>query len=582
MHAVDPIQRLRLLQLRLDETTSDQMGNELDFHKEMLGIFNSVRDLHTNYLLPKPFSDHFAFLPFLLESYVKNNQHQFLVTKIAKGYENILPPTFQPGVNITYWNGVPIQRAVEINADKNAGSNLAARFARGLQSLTYRPMRTSLPPDEEWVSLSYRTEDGLDLEFRQEWLVSSQRIEFLTSVRSASSENLSKIGLDLTNDLVGQMKKNLFAPDTVIEAEQRLATATSLTDLVEEAEGLESVMPDVFEARKISENVGYIRIRKFSVQSDVDFIKEFLRLMAQLPRKGLIIDVRGNGGGLIPAAERLLQLLTPREIIPEPYQFIGSPLTLEMTRQISWLKAWQPSLSESVITGSTFSQGFPITSAEQANNLGQQYHGPVLLVTDALCYSATDLFAAGFQDHHIGPVLGIDGNTGAGGANVWTHSFLRDTLAGTKYVLKTLPSGLDMRVSIRRNVRVGDHSGTPVEDLGISPDIPYNMTSIDLLEENADLIKKASEILADMPVRQLDVMISDQAGSLLIELTTLGISRVDIYVDGRPVLSQNITDGINKLSIGAPGNSAQVLKIVGLMRNEVVASRKVLLKGVVV
>lgn len=582
MHAVDPIQRLKLLQLHLDETNSSKLEPELDFHKEMINIFTSVRDLHTNYLLPEPFSGQFAFLPFLIESYKKNGKLQFLVTKIANGYEKFLPPTFKPGVNVIYWNGVPIERAVEINADKNAGSNLAARFARGLQFLTYRPMRTSLPPDEEWVLIGYRTEDGLDLEYRQEWLVSSQRIEF--SVPSVKSEHLFRIGVDLTNDLVGHMKKILFAPENIIEAERRLATATSVTELVGKAEGLESVLPDILEARKISENVGYIRIRKFSLPDDVDtshFINEFLRLLGQLPKTGLIIDLRGNGGGSIPAAENLLQLLSPRKITPEPFQFISSPLTLEMTRRTAWLHAWRPSLSESVTTGSSFSRGFPITSTDEANSIGQRYHGPVLVVTDALCYSATDLFAAGFQDHEIGPILGTDENTGAGGANVWTHSLLQELLSGTRYELKPLPSSSDMRVAIRRNVRVGEHAETPIEDLGITPDINYKMTRRDLLEKNTDLIKKASEILANMPVRQLDVVLTGQDNPLEIKLTSLGISRVDIYVDNRPVLSQNVTDGINKLSIEESANSAQKLEIIGLMKNEVVASRKVFLQKLV-
>ena len=38
--------------------------------------------------------------------------------------------------------------------------------------------------------------------------------------------------------------------------------------------------------------------------------------------------------------------------------------------------------------------------------MGQTYHGPVVLITDALCYSTTDIFAAGFQDHDLGFVLG--------------------------------------------------------------------------------------------------------------------------------------------------------------------------------
>ena len=580
MHAVDPIQRLRLLQLRLDETSSNQMEPELEFHKEMIDIFTSVRDLHTNYMLPTPFSSYFAFLPFQIESYTKDNQLHFLVTKIAKGYESHLPPTFKSGVDIIYWNGVPIQRAVEINANKNAGSNLAARFARGLQRMARRPMMTSLPPDEEWVVIGYRTQDGLDLEYRQEWLVSSTPLDFSSTDSSVGSENSYNIGLDLTTDLISKMDKILFAPENVIEDERRLAKAISVKDIIDKAEGLRSVMPQFFLAKKISEDIGYIRIFSFNLPREmttIDFINEFLRLMMQLPRKGLIIDLRGNGGGRIPAAESLLQLLTPRKITPEPYQFISSSLTLEMTRRTTWLNSWTPSLTESVTTGSSFSRGFPITTTNEANNLGQQYHGPVILITDALCYSATDLFAAGFQDHQIGHILGIDGNTGAGGANVWEHSLLKDILTGSKYELKSLPSNLNMRVSIRRNVRVGDYAGTPIEDLGITPDIRHNMTSRDLLEENVDLIKKASEILADMPDRQLDAVLSKQADSLDVELTTIGISRVDSYIDGRPVLSQNVTDGTTVLHIDTTGINAQILEIVGLNTNEVVATRKVIL-----
>jgi hypothetical protein len=46
MHAVDPAQRLRLLAYRL------QVLTDREFHAELLDIFISVRDLHTNYLLP--------------------------------------------------------------------------------------------------------------------------------------------------------------------------------------------------------------------------------------------------------------------------------------------------------------------------------------------------------------------------------------------------------------------------------------------------------------------------------------------------------------------------------------------------
>ncbi len=77
IHGVDPLQRLRVLRCRLDGPTlvSDKSSLEIDFHKEMLDIFISLRDGHTSYRLPKPFNNYYAVLPFLVESYVKEDQN---------------------------------------------------------------------------------------------------------------------------------------------------------------------------------------------------------------------------------------------------------------------------------------------------------------------------------------------------------------------------------------------------------------------------------------------------------------------------------------------------------------------------
>jgi C-terminal processing protease CtpA/Prc len=175
------------------------------------------------------------------------------------------------------------------------------------------------------------------------------------------------------------------------------------------------------------------------------------------------VDVRDNGGGHIHAAEFALQTLTPRRITPEPVQFINTPLNLRICTGHQDdpsldLGAWLPSMEQALETGAAFSGAFPITPEDGANALGQQYSGPVVLITNARCYSATDIFAAGFQDHQIGPVLGTDENTGAGGANVWTHELLSALLEddrNTPYA--PLPKGAGMRVSIRRTLRVGPH-----------------------------------------------------------------------------------------------------------------------------
>ena len=106
----------------------------------------------------------------------------------------------------------------------------------------------------------------------------------------------------------------------------------------------------------------------------------------------------------------------------------------------------------------------------------------------------------------IGPVLGVHANTGAGGANVWTHELLRRLMDAAAppdspfaaNPFSALPANMGLRVAVRRTVRVGDRSGTPVEDLGVVPDERHAMTRRDLLEGNADLIEHAGRLLAGL------------------------------------------------------------------------------------
>jgi Peptidase family S41 len=572
MHSIDPVQRLRLLLQSLELTPEGELPPEVEFHREMTDVFTSVRDLHTNYLLPAPFNGMTAFLPFLVEDYFEGGRRRYVVSHVAQGFSH---PTFKPGVEVTYWNGTPIDRAVWANAQRYAGSNRDARHARGVQSLTTRALRIAPPPDEEWVVVGYLpTPDGPLAELRFEWMVNPALPPDLAPEAEANAAAF--VGLDLEQSIIGRVRLALFAPQAVAAAERAAEKKTLRATFGD----LESSMPTVFQARSVDTpagTFGYLRIYTFGHWPTFEFVDEFVRLVSALPPTGLIIDVRANGGGVIMNGELILQTLTPRRVEPEPVQFLNTPLNLAICARhdatSGWtdLSPWVDSMRQALRTGATYSGGFPISDPVECNTLGQKFFGPVVLITDALCYSTTDIFAAGFQDHAIGPVLGVDGNTGAGGANVWEHRhFVESVHPGGVY--QPLPRGSGMRVSIRRTLRVGKRAGTPVEDLGVVPDVPYRLTRDDLLNANVDLINRAGELLAAAgPPRRLEVTVEpNPTAQATVTASTAGMTRLDVYIADRPVQTLDLPQQAVTFTVTKPAGGAD-LEIRGFDRDALVA-----------
>ncbi|MCI0486798.1 MAG: S41 family peptidase, partial [Blastocatellia bacterium] len=549
MHAVDPIQRLKLMKFSLSEMDERKMPSEMIFHQRLLEIFTSARDIHTMYLLPSPFNKMVAYLPFLIEGYFKNRKRKFMVSRVVDIYfepfrhESAERFYLEPGVEALYWNGIPIERAIEINGEKQAGSNLEARFARGLDNLTIRPLKTSLPPDERWVTLTYRAKNGKEYELKQEWMVFNP-----DDVSSKERpKDLAKEYLCIYKRAVDHKKKEINSVITMLYAGRQ---DEDISDFFRET--IKTTMNDVLHAERIKlyeKEFGYLRIFTFEA-SPARLVREIRRILTSgsFPQEGVILDMRSNGGGLIEAGERLLQLFTPRRIKPELFEFINTPLNLEICRNApkNWgMSKWAESIAESVMTNATYSSGFPITSEKACNDIGQVYYGPVVLITDALSYSTTDIFAAGFQDNEIGEILGTSGNTGAGGANVWPYDAIKFALGKkARYLFTPLPKGAEMNVAVRRSIRVGKQVGRPLEELGIVPDRRHYMTRNDLLNRNPDMIEKAARMLMGKPVYGLSVNLQQNQGlSKTIEVSTKNISRLDIYIDDRPFKTVDTVDG---------------------------------------
>lgn len=576
MHAIDPLQRLRLLRRRLPEIEDEQY-----IHQELIQIFTCLRDLHTRYYLPNPYGGRKAWLPFSVERCFNGGTERYLVTSTTNGFSH---PGFGKGTELLDWNGVPIERAVQLAAETHPGSNFSARLARGIQGLTVRSLTVAAPPDEEWVVIGY-LHDGKRKEILFDWAVSAPPGPVAWTAASLSLDNLASLAMDFDLQAVHETRKKLFAQHRF--AKQRdLEEAASLGNMSLEAAvtGTASTMGDIFEADDVKTGkgtFGYLRIRAFSRENDnffvEAFVQEFKRLLDRLSPHGLILDVRDNPGGFVAAGERILQMLTPKSIEPTRFQLINTPATVALAEDLTSLKPWQKSLARAVQTGAAFSASFPLTNPSLCNDIGQHYYGPVVLVTNARCYSTTDIFAAGFKDHNIGFILGTDENTGAGGANVWNNYIMQQLFAGAGKAspLPLLPKSAQFSFSIRRTLRVGPEAGTELEDLGVEPDEHYQVTERDIASDMPyDLLEKAALLLDQQSEKRGRFVVKSERkeSSVHLRIESQNLDRIDIFVDGRPYGSRSTKRNLEVDLTDMPASAG--VQLLGYKGSELFASHR--------
>lgn len=550
MYGIDPVQQLRRLHERARLMSDDA------FHREIASILTNLRDAHTAYIAPAPLAGAAARLPFLVEQFGSDAAPRFIVSKVIR--QLVTDRRFTEGAEIIEWNGVPIADAVRRRGESERGGRPDSAMARALDSLTFRPLGIGPPPDERWVIVGYRNaDDGPIREHRFEWRFIQPGPPPDAAHPTAPAAAATAIHPDRA--LVRRAKKLSFNAG-LWETERHDRVSAAGIGIADNG-WITGQFQDNVAARVVTaegRDCGYLRLWSFELSDDDGFLAEIAALLAELPQDGLIIDLRGNPGGLIWAAERLLQLFTPREISPTRFSIIASDLTRSMTdapQNRRSLSPWRRTLLDAIGTGEVYSQSVPITPHERCNDIGQVYGGPVIAIVDSTTYSAADLFAAGFADNGIGTVVSVGRATGAGGANVWWADTLNGVLAGTPHRLPQLPTGVGFTMSVRRATRIGASDGAPIEDVGIVGHRTYAMTRDDLLRGNVDLLTFCAKLIGAEPATSLVVRWS----APILEVDVGKLDRVDVYVDGRPRHSSDVA-GTLHLTLDDP---SEVIRVEG-------------------
>jgi hypothetical protein len=330
----------------------------------------------------------------------------------------------------------------------------------------------------------------------------------------------------------------------------------------------------LFDPAHPDKRFAHVRIHKFAGANPLDtrdLPDEFqfiLTLLNEAAPDGLILDIRGNPGGDIVAAEMMLQMLTSNRITPCRFHFARTPMLLALLKHVISAREasarsdainsaifefehWFTEVSRSLTGHEPLTIGLPLTEERRANDIKRVYKGPVTLLVDARSYSAADIFAAGFQDNDIGLVVGVDPNTGGGGANVWSHRQLRSSLPPDSPLdIQELPADIRMSVAIRRATRVGLNEGTAIEDVGVKADLHTPVMLEDLIEGHSSAVQRCTKYLAglddfEMKVTGFEVKLT----RVHVTMQWKGIHSANLFLDGvqqaHPIVASASTQTIS-------------------------------------
>lgn len=478
----DPVPRLEDLKKQASSLTPTK------FHTAISAVFEDLHDLHTNYIAPAPLSCLTTFVPLRFES-VRDAGKDIVVIAGKINIASELVTGLSTGMRLRSIDGVGVESLLRELAQVSGGANPAAMRARAVQMLSMISHSTRPLPLNDLRRFEFERDGSVitrDLpwlgHFDPECLTSSDKTRpFMPFAKAAT------MAVDDYQDRYIKIFGNPSLAGQPLPQSAERAAALPLDDIFV-----------IKQVRTPAGVLGYIHLKTFYWEDesiDLGTVIEAFRRSVEDDLKqaiGLVIDVRGNPGGNIVMAEKLVQLFAPGGVEPSTVRMVANNLNAEIFRRANaGENRWSATVESAMRAGKRYTDPLAITPISEANSIGQVWFRPVVVLTDATCYSACDLFAAAMQDNNAAAILGIHEATGAGGANVMEHSTFHAIFDGdAKNPFKTLPYQQDMRVAWRQTLRAGRAAGTILEDLGVRPDVLVPLQLADIGGESRELMRQ--------------------------------------------------------------------------------------------
>lgn len=449
--------------------------NAETFHRRASHAFTAQRDLHTNYLFPKPYSCYATLLPFDF-TLVRTGSGDAIAVSRLLGSDDVLKlapaaAQVQVGDILISFNGKAPFEAAKDFYEAGGGSNRFARLRYAVGNMTYFSHVIDFVPNEDTVRLELQHSDGKTYAVELPWISRLGNAACVSPPPAEFRKTVEKPNPWVGSDLRQLEKDEVYRQEKKSRANFRAALADVWTPTA-----------DPILRYRIVDNAagrfGIIRMDSFvpgklSVDEYIDEVRRIL-LDPLASVDGIIFDVRSNGGGYLPISDKLVQLFVPSEILSSRARFRNSPANaffIENATTGRFDETYRDALKQATDHGQRLTGLVRFYDDALVNRIGQSFFKPVAIFTNANCYSACDTFSAQMQDQGRALVIGEDAATGGGGANVWKMSeFFSSLPEKNKGSFKSLPQSMDMRVAWRQTVRTGKNAGKLIEDAGITPE----------------------------------------------------------------------------------------------------------------
>ena len=463
---IDPVPRVAAMVEKAANMT------DKEFHYAFTDLFASLRDLHTNYLMPAPHAC-YGFVQAVDFTVAAVKPHWYTSTK-----QELVVQQFasQPELNqlsypdiakmnvgdiVLKINGKTFEEFVESVKWFTGGNNESGGIRNALTHLAARSGVLMKVPEENKVTYEMQSYNDASKKYTVTlpWIASRKDdcyrkyLKFEADMANSTSPDPAtrfrnrftlpprtpKIDKPSPVEIKRRLKKNLNSMKSIqMDFYKQFFPFNPSGDKVTFIATSDPILKWAIYAPK---NMGILQISSFEyvftfllIHHDFNLVcipiqfrpvnnddKALVNLVRSLLVKelkdtdSLLLDMRDNGGGDIAMADLLPQLFATKPVFPTYARAIVSPandyiFANSTDAADSWYRATQ-----NAPNGSIYSPLIQFTTVKEANQVGAAYFKPVGYFQNGNCFSACDLMAANVQDNEVMTVFGEDIRSGAGG-----------------------------------------------------------------------------------------------------------------------------------------------------------------------